>query len=357
MSGNYEAVAKFIRHYIVSERLGINPLVSTKAAISAILRGFEAVGWSTAGVSPQGERHARYAITAPDGSVTLSTIGGKVYRHPEVTEQICRRKHLTKRMLDLAGVRTPSGGDFSPEEQEVAAAFFEKMPKPAVVKPADSGASQGVTVGVSEPEQFDDAWKHALNGGRRNSSVLLEQFVRGVELRAYVVGGDVVSVVARVQPYVIGNGVTSVQALIDELHDARRVNCRAQKMPVVVDWEFVDSLGFAADSVPATSEVVFLNPFCYPTVGASIVDVTSTVSSGIKDLARQAKEAIPHLELGGIDLLVEDIADVRTAHVVEVNTSAALDMHRYPTHGAARLIEQDVVSYFNEQYLNGEYIQ
>lgn len=353
MTGNYDAVAKFIRYNIVDEGLEINPLTRSKSAITAILRGFEALNWTAAAVSPEGARYPRYEITSPDGSAALSTIGGKVYRHPEVTEQICRRKHLTKRMLDLAGVPVPPGGDFSPEEKEVAAAFFEKMPKPAVVKPADSGSSQGVTVGIREQAQFDDAWRHALDGGRRNSSVLLEQFVRGVELRAYVIGDDVVSVVARVQPYVVGTGVSSVQSLIDELHQLRQVNSRAQKMPVIVDWEFVASQGYAAHSAPANSEVVFLNPFCYPTVGASIVDVTSNVSPGIKDMARRAKDAIPHLELGGVDLLVEDIVDARSAHVVEVNTSAALDMHRYPTHGSPRPIEDDVVRYFHEQHLKG----
>src|SRR5699024_5583858 len=158
----------------VDDKLQINPLANSRSAIVAILRGFESRNRSVELASPKGARYARYKITSPDGTIVLSTIAGRVYRHPEVPQKICRCKHLAKRMLDLAGVLVTARGDFSPEEKEVAAAFFEKMPKPAVVKPADSGSSKGVTVGIREQREFEEAWGHALDGGRRESNVLLE---------------------------------------------------------------------------------------------------------------------------------------------------------------------------------------
>lgn len=323
------------------------------SAIRSITENFESLGWSVEPVEGTASRFSRHTVVSPDNNLTLSMTGGKVYRHPGYTEQICRRKHLTKRLLEIDSLPTPAGGDFSPKEREVAAAFFDKLPKPAVVKPTDSGGSQGVSVGVWNRAEFDTAWRDALAESRSASNVLVEQFIRGVELRAFVVGDEVVSIVARIQPYVIGNGHSRIGELLDELHKLRKVHYRALKMPVEVDWNFVGHQGHTERSVPSIGEIVFPNPFNLPTVGAFIVDVSDSVCEGLKDISKRAKQAIPQLEVAGVDILVEDLQDVKTAYVLEVNTAASLELHRYPTHGNARAVDHDIVNYFHNEYLNG----
>lgn len=331
----------------------INHLKTTTSAIRSIIEKFEALGWSVEPVEDEASRFSRHTVISPDSTQSLSMMGGKVYRHPGYVEQICRRKHLTKRLLDIDGVPTPAGGDFSPKEREIAAAFFDKLPKPTVIKPTDSGGSQGVSVGVRNRSEFDAAWTNALADSRSASNVLVEQFVRGVELRAFVVGDEVVSVVARIQPYVIGDGHSRIGGLLEELHELRKIHYRALKMPVEVDWNFVDLQGHDESSVPSTGEIVFLNPFNLPTVGAFIVDVSDSVCEGIKDMSKNAKQSIPLLEIAGVDILVEDLKDAKTAYVLEVNTAASLELHRYPTHGKPRTVDNDIVNYFHHEYLNG----
>lgn len=82
-------------------------------------------------------------------------------------------------------------------------------------------------------------------------------------------------------------------------------------------------------------------------MGSFLVDVTGDTAEGIKDLARRARASIPSLEIAGVDLLVEDISDTSTATVLEVNTAASLDLHRYPTHGSPRQVDEDIVEYFD----------
>lgn len=279
--------------------------------------------------------------------------GGKVFRHPPYTETICRRKHLTKKMLELAGLPLPIGSEFSPDESQIAAAYFEKMPKPIVIKPTDARSSQGVTVGISTLDEFEDAWQHAIAEGRAESGILIEQFVPGVELRAFVVGNEVAGVVARVQPFVVGDGNSNIDTLVSNLESERRVNVRAKMFSVDVAWDFVNRQGIFRDTVPESGAIVFLSPFNFPTMGSSVVDVSDIVSKGIIDLARRAGNAIPHLEVSGVDLLVGDLTDEKTAYVIEVNTAAALDMHRYPTHGSSRMVDEDIVAYFHGVYQQG----
>ncbi|APT82187.1 phosphoribosylglycinamide synthetase ATP-grasp domain protein [Corynebacterium ammoniagenes] len=352
MLDDYRAVEQFIRAEILEKKLGYNQLDITRSAILAITRGFESKGWQVKELILENSRFKRYEITSTDGVEKLSMIGGKVFRHPSSTEYICRRKHLTKRMLDYAQLRTPLGADFSPKEKAVAGVFFEMMPKPVVVKATDSGGSNGVTVGVTNQEEFSKAWDHALSDGRQSSNVLVEEFVTGVELRGFVVGNEVVSVVARIQPFIVGDGTSTMESLIKQLHEERKIHYRAMKMPVKIDWHFIKRQGKINTSVPREDEVVFLNPFNTPTVGALVLDVTDGVHPNIKQMAISAKNAIPELEIAGVDLLVADLGDENSAHVLEVNTAAALELHRYPTHGGgARPIEHDIVEYFHSQFL------
>lgn len=347
---NYSILKNFIKIVFVEQGIEINELDTTRDAIAAITNRFQELGWTVTKVKDEKSRFRKHRIESPDGQETLLMTGGKVYRHPSLTEQICRRKHLTKRMMDFAGLPMPAGADFAPVEKEVAAAFFTKMTKPVVVKPTDSGGSKGVTVGVSDLDQFAKAWAHALADERKASNVLVEQFIRGMELRAYVVGEKVVSIVARLQPFVVGDGSSSLQELVDGLHVEREKNYRAKKLPVKVDWDFVEGQSWSPTSVPEEDQIVLLNRFNNVTAGGFRLDVTNVVADDIKEIARKAKDAVPHLEIAGIDLIVGDLSDSSTAYVVEVNTAAALDSHRYPTHGAARAVEYDIVDYFHENW-------
>lgn len=352
MSEDYESIRKFIREHIIDPGLSINHLETTKSSIRKMTERFAALGWIVQPVEVPNSRFTRYKIESPSNETSLSMVGGKVFRHPAHTEQICMRKHLTKRMLEMEGLPTAVGGDFSPREKIIAHEFFAKMSKPVVVKPTDSGGSRGVTIGVTDDDEFDAAWEHALAEGRANSNVLVEEFVRGVELRAYVIGAEVVSIVARVQPFVVGDDETTVSELAVKLQQDRQVHYRAMKMPVVVDWDFVRKGGHDLSSVPRRDEIVFLSPFSLSSRGSFTVEVTDSVSENLRDIARAAKDAIPHLEIAGVDLLVEDIRDPNTVRIMEVNTAASLETHRYPTHGKPRAIEDDIVDYFHSHIAN-----
>lgn len=348
MSDSYAPVRNFISRHVTDRGLSINPLKITRSTIASIIRQFRSLDWN---VEAETAGPNRYRLSSPDNRIELSMIGGKVWRHPTSTEQICRSKQLTKRMLEFENIPTPSGVDLSAHEEHVAQAFFEKMPKPVVVKPAAAGGSQGVSLGVTTSAEFTKAWHYALEGPRRESPVIIEEFIEGVELRAFVVGDEAVSVVARVQPYLIGSGSASVQELLELDTAARAINYRTLKMPVEVDWKFVSEQGYTANDVLENEKILLLNKYGLPPIGGLAVDISNVVDAGIIQAAIRAKNAIPGLEIAGVDLLVADLSDSSTAYVVEVNTAAALDLHRYPSHGQSRDVDIDVVQYFHRQYL------
>ncbi|MGP9613503.1 ATP-binding protein [Brachybacterium sp. AOP42-B2-9] len=351
--GNYEALTRFVREWIVEPELSFNRLETTRSAANSIIGAFKDRGWGVEEFTHKPSGKTRHRFVSPDGTIVLTMNGAKVSRHPLHTEQICQRKHLTKKMLHFDGIPTPAGADFTSRERTVAEAYFAKVPKPVVVKPTNAGGSEGVTVGVVDLDEFKAAWSYALSEGRTNSNVLVEQFVRGLELRAMVIGEKVTSVVARIQPFVVGDGTAPLRQLIDLSNEKRRVHYRAMQLPVVVDWGFIEQRGYGPESVPPHGEIVYLAAIALPARGALLVDMTSAVSEGIKDMCVRAMKSIPDLEVAGVDVLVEDITDASTASVLEVNTAPSLNLHRYVTHGEPRDVDLDIVEYFHGQYLAG----
>lgn len=353
MSGDYESLTSFVQKTLVEPKLTYNSLDTTTSAIASIINAFVVLGWTAKPVEVEGSKQPRHEVKSPDGSITLAMNGAKVFRHPYHTEKICQRKHLAKRMLEFDGIPTPQGADFDRGDFDIAKAYFSKVPKPVVVKPTNSGGSHGVTVGVQHEAEFEKAWKFATEEGGLRSSVLVEQFVRGVELRAMVVGDRVDSIIARVQPFIVGDGRSSMSALIDGAREARRVHYRSTQLPIAVRWEFIERQGHTSDSVPSSGEIVYLTPLALPADGALLVDVSDLVGPEVKQLAINARRAIPGLEIGGVDILISDLMDASTAVVLEVNTAPSLNLHRYATHGQPREVQLDVVEYFHDQYLRG----
>lgn len=354
MAADYEAVKGFISDTVLNSGRGINPLEQTHPVVESITRQFSELGWSVAKLTNTLDRVPLHRLTSPDGSISLSMRGGKVYRHTPVVETICKYKNLTRVMLQLGNVRVPQGAEFQPDQLDIAVEYYKRMPKPVVVKPSDAAGSRGVTVGIQNLESFSSAWDEAVNVSRPGSKIMVEKFVRGIELRAYVVGLSTISVVARVQPFVMGNGESSLEELVTDLKAHRTVNYRTRRQSLRVDWQFVHAQGFEQSAVPAQNEIVLLNKLTTARVGGLAVDVTQLVSDEVKELAVAAVSSINGLEVAGVDLLADDLLDVSSAFVIEVNTAASPDLHRYPAFGAAHDVETHVVHYFHNEYLGAK---
>lgn len=350
MATDYESLRDFINKIILGNKLEINSLENIHPVVTSIITQFGDYGWNVEKLAGGSDRTPLHRLTSPNGGIKLSMRGGKVFRHSNTTETICKYKNITKLMLELADVPVPKGAHFLPSQYGVALAYFDRMPKPVVVKPTDAAGSLGVTVGIRTAESFEAAWKNALSGGRQNSNILVEQFVYGVELRAYVVGDSVVSVIARIQPFVVGDGNKSLSQLLQDMRNKRAVHVRARKNPMKVDWEFVRRQSHDENSTPRDNEVVFLNRLSTVRVGALTVDVTKYISAEILEMAVNAKNAIPELEVAGVDMLVENLREPSTAHIVEVNTAASPDLHRYAHYGDTHAVDSDVVEYFHKQH-------
>ena len=99
---------------------------------------------------------------------------------------VAMNKVATKKMYALAGVPTPAyivaspGNVLDPNDVEGRIGF------PVVVKPAEAGSSVGMSI-VTEKDMLKSAMDRAFEHG---NSILLEEYIEGIELTAGVVGNE-----------------------------------------------------------------------------------------------------------------------------------------------------------------------
>ena len=128
----------------------------------------------------------------------------------------------------------PTGADFSTDEYEAALLYFQKLGKTAITKPSSLGGSRGVTVGIDTLAQFNEGWQTASHA-RGASRILVEEYVPGIELRLFVIGDRVAAAAARVQPFIVGDGKSTVDELVEEENRLRNRNFRHRNHPLVPD--------------------------------------------------------------------------------------------------------------------------
>lgn len=347
----YARVKEFIGEYLGNGRIRYNDNRGYISHVTPIKERLESYGWKVSKIERPEWPAPRHHLVSPNGVIDLWLHGSSVSRHPKETSIICQRKELTRKMLSLHSLPVSPGADFSRNEGKIAEMFFDNLEKPAVVKPSNAGASRGVTTGVVTAEEFEKAWLSAVEVAGSSGRIIVEQQAEGIELRVLVVGDKVSGVVARIQPFVVGDGISSVEMLKAKLIEERSAFYRARQFDVKIDLDFLSKHGYGLDTVPAENEIVLLNPLALAGVGGSLVDVTDEVSDEIKAACVSACRAIPQLEIGGVDILVPNLVELGQATILEVNTAAAHNVHRYPTHGSSREVGVDIAEYYQNCYL------
>ena len=259
-----------------------------------------------------------------------------------IGEAIGWEKPLAKVILAAAGIPTPEG--FVAETAPDAIAALRAINAPVVVKPESANHGRSVFIGLSTEEEVAAAFQAASREGD-SPRVIIERLIPGREHRVLVVGGRLAAASRGDPLYVQGDGVRTLQQIVDEVNlDPRRGP--ADECPLYpVEFDDVTlahlaRLGFTpASVVPAGTRVLLqLN-------GNLGVDVTGAVHPANIDLCLLAAEAIG-LDIAGIDLVVEDISQPIAAQggaVLEVNAMPGLMMHLNPAAGSPRPVDDIIL--------------
>ncbi|MBI2426222.1 MAG: ATP-grasp domain-containing protein [Candidatus Kerfeldbacteria bacterium] len=221
---------------------------------------------------------------------------------------------------------------------------------PLAVKPFNASHGNGATMNIRTWDEFQKAVKKAFEYliKKKHSfpRVLVEEFIENrKDIRLLVIGEKVVSVIYREPAYVIGDGRSTIQQLIQRYNnewDSSYEKYDLPLCPIPIDRELrrcVRSQNLQLSSIPKKGKKITLRWNSNVSTGGQTTDITDEVHPNIKKLAIKAAQLI-QVTVAGVDLQCKEWTspDIsrKNCIILETNSSAGVGFHIFPAKGKGR---------------------
>lgn len=242
----------------------------------------------------------------------------------------CQDKRVTRRLLTAAGISMPQQ---QPAGSRVDNLAFLSEHKRIVVKPAQGEQGAGVSVDVRTPRGLEEAIERA--GGH---DVILEEMVKGIDLRVIVIDHECVAAAVRRPPVVVGTGRHTVRELIEK-QSRRREAATGGESRIPLDDETlrcITEAKYELDSVLPREERVVVRKAANLHTGGTIHDVTDTLHLKLAEACQIASRVLD-IPVVGFDLIVPSEREP-DYFMIEANERPGLANHE-PAPTAERFLD------------------
>lgn len=210
-----------------------------------------------------------------------------------------------------------------------ALAIFKRLNSSVIIKPHRGSRGRHTTLDIRTPEEL----KRAFDIGMEiTTAVVVEKYLHGTVHRVTLVGGEPVAIARREYPHVIGDGVHTVDELIDiENKNPMRngVHFRALDKAHRAK-EALRKQNLTNSSVPEKGRLVIINDKNSRLHGTVTEDVTDTVHEDNIKLFKRFADMLGD-PIVGVDFMIDDMTRPWTeqpdAGVLECNAMPFIDVH------------------------------
>lgn len=258
-------------------------------------------------------------------------------------------KAKTKEILSQKNIRVPKGKAFSVNEAEAILAYATEIGFPLVIKPTDGSFGRDVFTEIETEEQLKTALD-TIKQNSQNKEVIVEQHIPGQDYRIYVVGDQAVAAMIRVPANVVGDGVKTVEQLIQEKNKIREENPRLISCLIKIDDQlkgYIGAQGYRLTSVLEKGKQLFLTDKANISTGGDPVTVTESIHPAVMKEAIRAIKAIPGLHHGAVDLILDERKSIeKAATVIELNPTSQLGGLMFPMIGKPCDVPAAIIDYY-----------
>jgi cyanophycin synthetase len=262
-----------------------------------------------------------------------------------IAVELAGDKEETNKILAARGLPVPRQELVRTADRAVIAA--KRLGYPVVTKPYNGNHGRGISIHLTNEAEVRAGFEAAAE---HSSSVIVETYLTGDDHRLLVVNGELVAATRRTPGHVVGDGVSTVRALVDKVNqDPRRGIGHAKVMTQIeLDTQadiMLSRVDMTVDSIPPKDQIVMLRSTANLSTGGTATDVTDVIHPDNRDMAVRAITAIG-LDVGGVDFLIPDITEsYRTVGggICEVNAAPGFRMHVAPSEGTPRDVAGPVI--------------
>jgi cyanophycin synthetase len=254
---------------------------------------------------------------------------------PSVALEWMDDKSEVKKRLGKAGFPVPAGGAFFFFSS--AKKFFNKFNKTVIAKPVFGSRSRHTRIHIKDENFLKESFFVAK---QICPFVSIEEELQGLVHRIVLIGGKCVAVLRRDPPYVIGDGVHSIKALIVLANNDHRRKGVFHEIPINFELDMeLKNQGMDKNFVPKAGDWISVGTKIGRSQGGVNTDVTDLVNLKNKAMFEKMAKFIND-PLIGVDFIIKDISkpydEQMPCGVIELNSIPFLDLHMYPFEGKVR---------------------
>ena len=283
--------------------------------------------------------------------------------NPSRAIELTRDKGRTTQLLKENGIPTPRSVSLA----RLSEFNLDALPPfPLVVKPSQGQKGHDVYVGIKDEETLSDILRTL---SKTADSVIIQEYIRGDDLRFFVLNGKVIGTSRRHPPEVTGNGKSSIIELIlthnqQLLEDRERIGRRMQNR--ILNWPRVawhlKNQGPTLNTILPKGKTIKLYPIANFQAGGTVQTLPLTkIHPSIIKLAEKAARATG-LTVCGIDMIVANNhpsgltglpvgltgsgpVSGKNAVVLEVNSDPSLRLHEWSNRGRPQPVCRMLLQY------------
>lgn len=280
--------------------------------------------------------------------ISLTDLNGKTEYIKQATKTsldnyssvlIMENKSITKKILRKNNIKVPNGYTITCKKEGIELFEAKLLPKNLVIKPNNTNFGLGITIFKEKYTKKDylDALDFAFI---HDKTVLIEEFIEGLEYRFIVIDGKVEGILHRKPANVLGNGKNTIKELIKikNNHPYRGFNYTSPLEIIKTDEiviNFLKAQKLNIESIPKENELVYLRENSNISTGGDSISVTEYVDKSYFYKVIDAVNAL-NVKIAGVDVLIKDIkeqaSDTNYA-IIELNFNPAIHIHCYPLEG------------------------
>lgn len=263
-----------------------------------------------------------------------------------ITPLLMENKVVTKKILQETGLPVPDGVEYF-SLQEAKQKINRYVSKKVVIKPKFTNFGLGISI-FDQGGTLDELLEGARIAFEHDHTILVEEYLPGLEYRFLTMGDEVVAVLHRRPANVVGDGVSTIQKLIDEKnkHPYRGDGHTSPLKKIELDDQslmFLKKQGLSNQSIPKKGETIFLRGNSNISTGGDSIDFTEKMHPYFSEIALKAAKAF-NAKFCGIDIIVEDYSNPESNYgIIELNFNPMIVMHAYPFDGQERRLGYNIL--------------
>jgi D-alanine-D-alanine ligase-like ATP-grasp enzyme len=213
--------------------------------------------------------------------------------------------------------------------------IFNQLEKPVITKPNLGSRSRHTMIHLNTVEDLKIGFDKAK---KLSPFVVVEEELDGYLFRGTVINKQLVGVVRRDQPEVVGDGVRTLRQLFEEENARKERNGPIfHKIPLDKEEEAeLKRQNITMDDIPERGRVVTFSQKTSRSCGGTTSEVTDQIHAENKAILEHVAKFL-NTNIVGIDFIMPDISkpwtEQKRTGIIECNSLPFIDLHHYPLFG------------------------